>query len=170
MFVIHMLSFCVGKLDKHGSVIMTIFMVPEADILNNLNENKLKKHVDSKDGTFEFGKSKAMENIERSLETRSHIFGKLLKPELDSLLYVCEILEDNATMVKNSKSGDEKWVVASWYHLLLPRERKDAKIWKKVEELILEDSRISQYPKLIKGESKIVLEWQVTQRIPAKFC
>ncbi|KAJ0961755.1 hypothetical protein J5N97_029583 [Dioscorea zingiberensis] len=75
---------------------------------------------------------------------------------------VCEILEDNATMVKNSKSGDEKWVVASWLrdHLLLPRERKDAKIWKKVEELILEDSRISQYPKLIKGESKIVLEWQ----------
>lgn len=29
-----------------------------------------------------------------------------------------------------------------------------------VEELILEDSRIDQYPKLIKGESKIVLEWQ----------
>lgn len=29
-----------------------------------------------------------------------------------------------------------------------------------VEKLILEDSRISQYPKLIKGESKIVLEWQ----------
>ncbi|KAJ0961754.1 hypothetical protein J5N97_029582 [Dioscorea zingiberensis] len=190
--------------------------VPEADILNILNENKLKKRIDLKDGTFEFAKSKAMENIERSLETRSDIFGnkdfkcpdmsaELHKPllcrtrqwmykhllhmlavsalliglmkvlwrikERRSLLtraeelyeQVCEILEDNATMVKNSKSGDEKWVVASWLrdHLLLPRERKNAKLWKKVEELILEDSRISQYPKLIKGESKIVLEWQV---------
>ncbi|KAJ0960351.1 hypothetical protein J5N97_001801, partial [Dioscorea zingiberensis] len=66
---------CVGKLGKHGSVIMTIFMVPEADILNILNENKLKKRIDLKDGTFEFAKSKAMENIERSLETRSDIFG-----------------------------------------------------------------------------------------------
>ncbi|KAJ0961785.1 hypothetical protein J5N97_029613 [Dioscorea zingiberensis] len=195
--------------------------VPEADILNNLNENKLKKHVDSKDGTFEFGKSKAMENIERSLETRSHIFGysshfKILHTKAipshafcsachsgtknlsaqtcqqncislsfvalasgsyrvnersygelkrrRSLLtrteelyeQVCEILEDNATMVKNSKSGDEKWVVASWLrdHLLLPRERKDAKIWKKVEELILEDSPNKSISKLIKGESK----------------
>ncbi|KAJ8465020.1 hypothetical protein OPV22_027572 [Ensete ventricosum] len=34
-------------------------------------------------------------------------------------------------------------------------------LWKKVEEMILEDSRIDQYPKLIKGESKVVLEWQV---------
>jgi hypothetical protein len=31
-----------------------------------------------------------------------------------------------------------------------------------VEELILEDSRIDQYPKVIKGESKVVLEWQGT--------
>ncbi|KAH7659180.1 Man1/Src1 C-terminal protein [Dioscorea alata] len=76
---------------------------------------------------------------------------------------VCEILEQNAVMAKNAKGGDEKWAVASWLrdHLLLPRERKDAKLWKEVEKLILEDSRISQYPKLIKGESKIVLEWQV---------
>lgn len=29
-----------------------------------------------------------------------------------------------------------------------------------VEEMILEDSRIDQYPKMIKGESKVVLEWQ----------
>jgi hypothetical protein len=31
-----------------------------------------------------------------------------------------------------------------------------------VEELILEDSRIDQYPKVVKGESKVVLEWQGT--------
>jgi hypothetical protein len=31
-----------------------------------------------------------------------------------------------------------------------------------VEEFILEDSRIDQYPKFIKGESKVVLEWQGT--------
>jgi hypothetical protein len=28
--------------------------------------------------------------------------------------------------------------------------------------LILEDSRIDQYPKVVKGESKVVLEWQGT--------
>jgi len=30
-----------------------------------------------------------------------------------------------------------------------------------VEEFIQEDSRIDQYPKLVKGESRAVLEWQV---------
>ncbi|RRT80995.1 hypothetical protein GW17_00011542, partial [Ensete ventricosum] len=34
-------------------------------------------------------------------------------------------------------------------------------LYEQVEEMILEDSRIDQYPKLIKGESKVVLEWQV---------
>ncbi|KAF6135360.1 hypothetical protein GIB67_027234 [Kingdonia uniflora] len=29
-----------------------------------------------------------------------------------------------------------------------------------VEELVLEDSRLDQYPKLVKGESKVVWEWQ----------
>ncbi|CAA6669720.1 unnamed protein product [Spirodela intermedia] len=57
----------------------------------------------------------------------------------------------------------EPWVGFSWLrdHLLLPRERKDPVLWKKVEELVLEDSRIDQYPKMIKGEQKVVLEWQV---------
>lgn len=31
---------------------------------------------------------------------------------------------------------------------------------KQVEDLIREDSRIDQYPKLIKGEPKVILEWQ----------
>lgn len=31
-----------------------------------------------------------------------------------------------------------------------------------VEELLLEDSRIDQYPKVVKGEAKVVLEWQGT--------
>ncbi|KAI8546772.1 hypothetical protein RHMOL_Rhmol07G0145400 [Rhododendron molle] len=30
-----------------------------------------------------------------------------------------------------------------------------------VEELVQEDSRLDQYPKLVKGESKVVWEWQV---------
>lgn len=79
---------------------------------------------------------------------------------------VCEILEDNA--MKNEGSP---WVVASWLrdHLLLPKERRHSKLWKKVEELLLEDSRIDQYPKLIKGESKIVLEWQVDRSLSAKM-
>lgn len=31
-----------------------------------------------------------------------------------------------------------------------------------VEELVQEDSRIDRYPKLVKGESKVVWEWQGT--------
>ncbi|CAM0148021.1 unnamed protein product [Urochloa decumbens] len=77
---------------------------------------------------------------------------------------VCEILEDNAVNVKIGNSNCEPWVVASWLrdHVLVPRERKNTVLWKKVEELILEDSRIDQYPKVIKGESKVVYEWQAS--------
>lgn len=86
---------------------------------------------------------------------------------------VCEILEDNAMTVRTKNEGDP-WLVASWLrdHLLLPSERKDSTLWKKVEELIQEDSRIDKYPKLIKGDSKIVLEWQadgaLSSRLKAK--
>ncbi|KAL9422650.1 hypothetical protein AB3S75_034849 [Citrus x aurantiifolia] len=75
---------------------------------------------------------------------------------------VCEILEENALMSKSVNGECEPWVVASRLrdHLLLPKERKDPVIWKKVEELVQEDSRVDQYPKLLKGESKVVWEWQ----------
>lgn len=76
---------------------------------------------------------------------------------------VCEILEENAMAAQNMNGKGEPWVVASRLrdHLLLPRERKDPLLWKKVEELVQEDSRLDQYPKLLKGESKVVWEWQV---------
>ncbi|KAH9297323.1 hypothetical protein KI387_029005, partial [Taxus chinensis] len=76
---------------------------------------------------------------------------------------VCEALEEKAFMEKSKSDVGEPWVVASRLrdHLLLPRERKNTSLWKKVEELIQEDSRIDQYPKLVKGESRIVFEWQV---------
>lgn len=32
-----------------------------------------------------------------------------------------------------------------------------------VEDLVKEDSRVDQYPKLLKGESKVVWEWQGKQ-------
>jgi len=37
-------------------------------------------------------------------------------------------------MAKSMNNEGDPWVVASWLrdHLLLPRERKDAKLWKKV--------------------------------------
>uniref|UniRef100_A0A5B7BXT4 Man1/Src1-like C-terminal domain-containing protein n=1 Tax=Davidia involucrata TaxID=16924 RepID=A0A5B7BXT4_DAVIN len=76
---------------------------------------------------------------------------------------VCDILEENAFISKSGNGEEEPWVVASWLrdHLLLPRERKDPLLWKKVEELVQEDSRLDRYPKLVKGESKVVWEWQV---------
>ncbi|KAI6707485.1 hypothetical protein NL676_010447 [Syzygium grande] len=76
---------------------------------------------------------------------------------------VCDILEENALTSKKGNSETEQWVVAARLrdHLLLPKERKDRVLWKKVEELVQEDSRIDRYPKLVKGESKVVWEWQV---------
>lgn len=84
---------------------------------------------------------------------------------------VCEILEDNATNGKIGNSECDPCVVASWLrdHLLVPRERKNAFLWKKVEELVLEDSRIDQYPKVVKGESKVVYEWQASGSLSAKI-
>ncbi|KAG9150451.1 hypothetical protein Leryth_010833 [Lithospermum erythrorhizon] len=72
---------------------------------------------------------------------------------------VCNILEE----ISRSIGGEgEPWVVASWLrdHLLSPKERKDPLLWKKVEELIQEDTRVDRYPRLVKGESKVVWEWQ----------
>lgn len=75
---------------------------------------------------------------------------------------VCDVLEENALMSR-STTGGETWVVASRLrdHVLSPLERKDHHLWKKVEELMTEDSRMECYPKLVKGESKVVWEWQV---------
>uniref|UniRef100_A0A0E0GFG5 Man1/Src1 C-terminal domain-containing protein n=1 Tax=Oryza nivara TaxID=4536 RepID=A0A0E0GFG5_ORYNI len=83
---------------------------------------------------------------------------------------VCEVLEDNAIDAKIGNSECEPWVVTSWLrdHLLVPQERRNAFLWKKVEELILEDSRIDQYPKVVKGESKVVYEWQASGSLSGK--
>uniref|UniRef100_A0A1J3GLQ6 Man1/Src1-like C-terminal domain-containing protein n=1 Tax=Noccaea caerulescens TaxID=107243 RepID=A0A1J3GLQ6_NOCCA len=74
---------------------------------------------------------------------------------------VCDFLEENA--VASNSADEPSWVIASRLrdHLLLPRERRDPLLWSKVEELIQEDSRIDRYPKLVKGEQKVVWEWQV---------
>ncbi|XP_021908280.1 uncharacterized protein LOC110822459 isoform X3 [Carica papaya] len=76
---------------------------------------------------------------------------------------VCDTLEENALTSKSRGGEFEPWVVASRLrdHLLLPRERKDVELWKKVEDLVQEDSRVDRHPKIVKGESKVVWEWQV---------
>ncbi|XP_038679640.1 uncharacterized protein LOC119980883 isoform X2 [Tripterygium wilfordii] len=84
---------------------------------------------------------------------------------------VCDILEENALMSKSVNDGCESWVVASQLrdHLLLPRERRNHVLWKKVEELIQQDSRIDRYPKLVKGETKVVWEWQVEGSLSSRM-
>ncbi|VVB08163.1 unnamed protein product [Arabis nemorensis] len=77
---------------------------------------------------------------------------------------VCDFLEENAVASNSADSTNcEPWVIASRLrdHLLLPRERRDPRLWSKVEELIKEDSRIDRYNKVVKGEQKVVWEWQV---------
>ena len=53
---------------------------------------------------------------------------------------ICEGLEENALLSKNSAGECEPWVVASQLrdHLLLPRERKDRVLWKRVLLNVLE--------------------------------
>lgn len=48
------------------------------------------------------------------------------------------MLEENALMSKRVNGGCDPWVVASRLrdHLLLPRERKDVVLWKKVSPWI----------------------------------
>ncbi|CAH2046198.1 unnamed protein product [Thlaspi arvense] len=78
---------------------------------------------------------------------------------------VCDFLEENAMTSNSAENSNncEPWVIASRLrdHLLLPRERRDPLLWSMVEKLIQEDSRIDRYPKIIKGEQKVVWEWQV---------
>ncbi|KAL3656133.1 hypothetical protein CASFOL_000529 [Castilleja foliolosa] len=83
--------------------------------------------------------------------------------ELPSEMMVCDILEEKPSRSRSISGESENFVVASWLrdHLLSPIERKDPFLWRKVEELVQEDSRVDQYPKLVNGEAKIVWEWQV---------
>ncbi|XP_076954897.1 uncharacterized protein LOC143629540 isoform X2 [Bidens hawaiensis] len=76
---------------------------------------------------------------------------------------VCDILEETALTSRSVNGESQPWIVASWLrdHILTPRERRDSILWKKVEELVQEDSRLDQYPKILKGEPKVVWEWQV---------
>uniref|UniRef100_A0A7N0TZ40 Man1/Src1-like C-terminal domain-containing protein n=1 Tax=Kalanchoe fedtschenkoi TaxID=63787 RepID=A0A7N0TZ40_KALFE len=88
---------------------------------------------------------------------------RLLAARVEELYQqVCETLEEIAMISRNSDGHGEPWVVASWLrdHLLLPKERKNPELWKMVEELVQEDSRLDRYPKLVKGEAKVVWEWQ----------
>ncbi|KAJ0902042.1 hypothetical protein HanPSC8_Chr08g0332391 [Helianthus annuus] len=76
---------------------------------------------------------------------------------------VCDILEETALTSRSVNGEGEPWIVASWLrdHILTPRERRDPLLWKKVEDLVQEDSRLDRYPKMLKGEPKVVWEWQV---------
>lgn len=76
---------------------------------------------------------------------------------------VCDTLEEAALASRSINGESEPWLVASWLrdNILTPKERRDPVLWKKVEELVKEDSRLDRYPKMLKGEPKVVWEWQV---------
>ncbi|KNA04025.1 hypothetical protein SOVF_203560, partial [Spinacia oleracea] len=77
---------------------------------------------------------------------------------------VCDTLEDNALM-SGSMGDREPWLVARLRdHILTPKERRYPLLWKMVEDLVESDSRLDRYPKLVKGESKVVWEWQGSRR------
>eukprot|EP00250_Pteridium_aquilinum_P000006 c10011_g1_i1 orf=504-1523(+) len=97
-----------------------------------------------------------------AVNTLSRVYRKRKVSMRAEQLYtqVCETLEEKA---RDKLSGNETWVVASHLrdHLLTLRERQNNAAWLIVEQMVGKDSRIDQYPKLVKGESKVVWEWQV---------
>ncbi|OWM88300.1 hypothetical protein CDL15_Pgr003712 [Punica granatum] len=160
--------------------------VLETNILNDLDGQLHMKDFGGDSSLFMYTKIRAMETIVKLLETRANPAGMKEYRCPDSLAeyykpyscrirqwvlehalllvpicaLVCDILEENAL---SKGDNGESWVVATRLrdHLLLPKERKDPLLWKKVEELVQEDSRVDRYPKLVKGEQKVVWEWQV---------
>eukprot|EP00850_Spirogloea_muscicola_P005897 SM000027S09678 [mRNA] locus=s27:750433:753590:+ [translate_table: standard] len=78
---------------------------------------------------------------------------------------VCAELEEHAVESQaTSGAGEAKppWIVGARLrdHLLRPRERKQRALWDEVERLVRDDARIDQYPRLVKGQSRTVWEWQ----------
>lgn len=64
------------------------------------------------------------------------------KTSLLLMFQVCEILEENALTSKSANGECEPWVVSSRLrdHLLLPRERKNPLLWKKVASKLFSNS------------------------------
>ncbi|KAH7286176.1 hypothetical protein KP509_33G061300 [Ceratopteris richardii] len=92
--------------------------------------------------------------------SKAYLKQKISKRAEQLYIQVCQTLEAKS---QNNMTGGETWVVASHLrdHLLTLNERKNGTVWYKVEQMVRRDSRIDQYPKLVKGESKVVWEWQV---------
>ncbi|GFZ02030.1 hypothetical protein Acr_15g0006390 [Actinidia rufa] len=180
---------CLEDGDINATAKKLVCMIHEGKLWNDLDEFKQMENHGLGSPIYEFAKKKAIDMVGELLETRTNIQGiKELKcPDFLVEHYksftcyirqwiakhalilvplcalVCDILEEHALILRSSNGEGDPWVVASWLrdHLLLPKERKDPTLWKKVEELVQEDSRLDQYPKLVKGESKVVWEWQV---------
>ncbi|CAK9172656.1 unnamed protein product [Ilex paraguariensis] len=190
--------------------------VQEDEMWNDLDDSKLMENYGLDSAIYVHAKQRAMESVDKLLETRKNINGSkefkcpeslvehykpvtcyirqwiaehalILVPFTALLLgctllllrirrrhylsvraeqlynQVCDILEEKALTSKGVNVEQEAWVVASWLrdHLLSPRERKHPLLWKMVEDLVQQDSRLDRFPKMVKGESKVVWEWQV---------
>ncbi|CAK9172652.1 unnamed protein product [Ilex paraguariensis] len=204
-----MLNICAVELALFGSV-------QEDEMWNDLDDSKLMENYGLDSAIYVHAKQRAMESVDKLLETRKNINGSkefkcpeslvehykpvtcyirqwiaehalILVPFTALLLgctllllrirrrhylsvraeqlynQVCDILEEKALTSKGVNVEQEAWVVASWLrdHLLSPRERKHPLLWKMVEDLVQQDSRLDRFPKMVKGESKVVWEWQV---------
>ncbi|KAM3686792.1 hypothetical protein ACJW31_10G028700 [Castanea mollissima] len=144
--------------------------VREDDIWNELDGHDLVKNVGLDDGTFLYTKQRAMDAVSRLLETRTdpHGIKELKCPDLLAEYYkpvACRIrqwLSEHALIgfpVSTLLIGCTVlfWKVRQRRYI----SSRVEELYHQVEELVQEDSRVDRYPKLVKGESKVVWEWQV---------
>ncbi|KAK9145202.1 hypothetical protein Sjap_005105 [Stephania japonica] len=177
-------SFCAMELGQFGFAIIDILAIwcskeigmQEADLWMELDKQRLKEKLGLDNESYVYAKQKAMGIADGILEIQKSLHGvKELKcPDWLSekyktfSCYIRQWIHQHALVLVSLlplalNNECESWVVASRLrdHLLLPRERKDTLLWKKVEEFVQQDSRLDQYPKLVKGEQKVVWEWKV---------
>ncbi|XP_050242192.1 uncharacterized protein LOC126691169 [Quercus robur] len=152
--------------------------VREDDIWKELDGHYLVKNVGLDDGTFLYTKQRVMDAVSRLLETRTDPHGIKELKCLDLLaehykLVACRIrrwLSEHALIVFRVSTLLIGCTVLFWK--VRQRQYISSRVEElchQVEELVQEDSRVDQYPNLVKGESKVVWEWQGKKAYPNAF-
>ncbi|KAF8027243.1 hypothetical protein BT93_E0225 [Corymbia citriodora subsp. variegata] len=144
--------------------------VPAEEIWNDLDGHPLMKNFGWDTAIFIYTKQKAIEATGKIMQNRTEVSGMKELKCPDSVAehfkpYTCRIrlwiFKHVLLVVPVSlllvASAMLIWKVRCRWHLSTRVEE----LYHQVEELVQEDSRIDRYPKLVKGESKVVWEWQV---------
>ncbi|XP_052170618.1 uncharacterized protein LOC127786907 isoform X2 [Diospyros lotus] len=147
-----------------------IVWIPGDKLWNELDGFKQMENHGLDTPVYDYAKQKAMETVGKSLEMRTNTLGiKELKcPDLlveqykPLTCYIRQWVAQHALVLVPFCA----LLIAGTRLSLIIRRRyylssRAEQLYNQVEELVQEDSRLDRYPKLVKGESRVVWEWQV---------